>query len=230
LDSSTRRLGGWASILTGITYAIFATVGPVLPPEQQLGASTEAFLLSLAEDSTGFRVALWVGFVGAIFALAAVPAITGMVRQSNEGLARWAATLATGGFLIIALDLRRTLALLPEEASAFGRVDEDFREVILGDNLHLPLDPERWVSFGTVGFWLLVVGILALRDRRLPPPLGYLAVATGVSHWLIVLGDELELWMFSNLAFGGRIVLGAVFFIWVGRFVFQSPAPASYAD
>ena len=56
------------------------------------------------------------------------------------------------------------------------------------------------------------------------------AVATGVSHWLIVLGDELELWMFSNLAFGGRIVLGAVFFIWVGRFVYQSPAPASYAD
>jgi hypothetical protein len=55
-----------------------------------------------------------------------------------------------------------------EDVAAFARVDEDFREVILGDNLRLPLDPERWFTFGAVGLWLLVVGILALRDRRLP--------------------------------------------------------------
>lgn len=46
-----------------------------------------------------------------------------------------------------------------EDLAAFARVDEDFREVILGDNLHLPLDPERWFTFGAVGLWLLVVGI-----------------------------------------------------------------------
>ena len=62
-----------------------------------------------------------------------------------------------------------------EDVAAFARVDEDFREVILGDNLHLPLDPERWFTFGAVGLWLLALGILDLRDRRLPPPLGYLA-------------------------------------------------------
>ena len=62
-----------------------------------------------------------------------------------------------------------------EDVAAFARVDEDFREVILGDNLRLPLDPERWFTFGAVGLWLLIAGILALRDRRLPPPLGYLA-------------------------------------------------------
>ena len=95
-----------------------------------------------------------------------------------------------------------------EDVAAFARVDEDFREVILGDNLHLPLDPERWFTFGAVGLWLLALGILDLRDRRLPPPLGYLAIATALSHWLIVLDDELDVWPLANLALGGRIVFG----------------------
>jgi len=41
---------------------------------------------------------------------------------------------------------------------------------------------------------------------------------------VIVLGDELEVWPLANLAFGGRIVFGSVFFIWVGRHVLRSPA------
>jgi hypothetical protein len=49
-------------------------------------------------------------------------------------------------------------------------------------------------------------GVVA--DRRLPPPLGYLAIATAMSHWLIVLGDELGVWSLANLAFGWRVSLG----------------------
>jgi hypothetical protein len=227
VDRSIRRLGGWASILLGTSYLAFATAAPGIPPDQVLGASTEAFLLSLAENSTNFSLLLWIGFIGAIVALPAVQAITGLVREVNEGLTRWTATLATAGFVIAALDFRRTLALLPEEATAFAEADRDFQEVILGDNLHLPLDPERWFSFGAVGVWILVVGILALRGRRLPSPLGYLAIATALSHWLIVLGDELELWLLANLAMGGRSVFGSIFFIGVGRHLIRGPAQNS---
>lgn len=111
-----------------------------------------------------------------------------------------------------------------EDVAAFARVDEDFGEVILGDNLHLPLDPESGSPSAPLAYGSSFGGMLAVRDRRLPPPLGYLAIATALSHWLIVLGDELEVWPLANLAFGGRIVLRSVFLISVGRHVLRCPA------
>jgi len=58
-----------------------------------------------------------------------------------------------------------------EDVAAFARVDEDFREVILGDNLHLPSTPKGGspsapLAYGSSlwGSWLYATGDCPLRS------------------------------------------------------------------
>jgi hypothetical protein len=83
-DSSVRKLGGTASILLGISYLVIGVTTFLVPPEQRIG-DTDSFFRSFAANPTMLTIQYWAWALSALFGLAAVPAISAIVRPLNEG-------------------------------------------------------------------------------------------------------------------------------------------------
>ena len=85
------------------------------------------------------------------------------------------------------------------------------------------IDPDSWLGFGTVGVWFLIVNWLALRRKLFPTLLPYFGLAGGVAYLLVLADSVLELGGTTvlSVAAGAAIVIGPVWFIWIGVFLWR---------
>jgi hypothetical protein len=214
-DNSLARLGGICSMLVGVSYIVVGITYVLLPPAQKAVAGTDRFLYSVALDATMISIQYWAFALGAILALAAVPAISEQVRSASEGWVRWANNLALVGFAVTAVNYLRLVTVTPDRAAVFAVGDEMTRKAISWSQFGL--DPNGWLGFGCVGVWVLVVSILALRANALPKFLNYLGILVGIAYWLVVVGFVSNLEMLVTVSAGlGGIILGPIWYIWIG--------------
>ena len=103
-DNSLYKLGGIASIIVGISYLVIGVTTLLLP--SSLNGMPEAISpFFYFEANRGLLLTnYWAFTIGAIFALAMIPAVSAIVLQLNEGWVRWTASLATLGFVVAILD------------------------------------------------------------------------------------------------------------------------------
>jgi hypothetical protein len=212
------RFGGTTAILLGISYVV-AGISYVLLPEGQRSGDPDVLLRSLAEDGlAAFYAVNWALVVGAVLALAAVPAITALVERAGPSVAGWARRVAYAGFAVAGVQYTRLVTLAPEDAFRYVGTDDPIQQAaIRGDSLHTLLDPEQWFIFGGVGLWVITVGVLGLRTKALPRALGLIAVAAGAMYWLVVVGNLVGTVQFITVAaILGGVVLAPTFYVWSG--------------
>ena len=215
-DNSVGKLGGTAAILVGVSYIVVGIAYFLQPPELQAGGIGNPFWTTLAQNPTAHVILQWALALGGILALAAIPAISMLVRSASEGWLRWAAALAYLGFAVVAISNFRAVALERSWAADYAAGDASTQAAIatLGT---AGLDPQGWLVFGGVGLWLLVVSLLALRGDTLPLILAYLGIATTVAYWLVVAGLVLGVALLVAIGAGlGGIVLAPIWYIWMG--------------
>ena len=218
-DNTLSKLGGTCSILLGISYVLVAVIYIVMPAEQKdaAGISPEAFLESLAQNSTLYIVGGLVFALGSLLGIAAVLAISERVRSVNEGWVRWTSTLAIIGFAVNAIDSFRRIALDPARATAYVKGDAAIRAALTVPSAQPGLDPQAWLRLGAVGLWVLVVSLLALRVDIWPKPLTYLGIAVTIVYWLIVASNFLQIQLFTAIVAGvGLVILTPIWYIWLG--------------
>lgn len=215
-DSSLGRLGGTCAILVGVSYVVVGIMYLLMPAEQKVAADPGLFLLSLAQNRLMAMSEYWAFALGAVLALAVVPAVSNVVRSGNEGWVRWTSSLAIVGFAVTAIQYFRYLAVYPEMAAAYVAGDAAPRTAIAADQATMALDPNGWLTFGGVGLWFLVVNLLVLRAGNWPKPLAYIGVAGAVAYWLVVAGLNFEIEIFVTIAAAVAIVLGPIWYIWAG--------------
>ena len=214
-DNSLARLGGMCSILVGISYVVVGISYILLPPAQKATAGTDRFLYSAAQDATMISIQYWAFALGAILALAAVPAISERVRSANEGWIRWMSNLALVGFAVTAVNYLRLVTVTPDRAAVFAVGDEMTRKAISWSQIGL--DPNGWLGFGCVGAWVLVVSVLALRTNVLPKLICYLGIVIAIAYWLVVAGFVFNFETLVAVAAGiGGVILGPIWYIWTG--------------
>jgi hypothetical protein len=119
-----------------------------------------------------------VGVVG----LAMVPAVSGVVEATDNGLLRWSATLATVGYAASAVSQFLTLARLPKIADAYVAGDTSTKAALL-PTWRSSLDLFSLWQFAAVGIWIIVVSAFLLRGRQLQA-LAYFGVVVGVLYCL----------------------------------------------
>jgi hypothetical protein len=212
------RFGGTAAILLGVSYVV-AGVGYVLLPEGQRSGDPGVLLRSLAEDGlAAFYAVNWALVVGAVLALAAVPAITALVERAGPSVAGWARRVAYVGFAVAGVQYARLVTLAPEDAFRYVGTDDPVQQAaIRGDSLHTLLDPEQWFIFGGVGLWVITVGVLGLRSNAIPRILGWSALAAGAMYWLAVLGNVVgAVELITVAAILGGVVLAPIFYVGSG--------------
>lgn len=214
-DNSLGKLGGIGSILVGISYVVVGITYVLLPPAQKATAGTERFFYSVALDATMITIQYWAFALGAIFALAAVPAISERVRSASEGWVRWTNNLALLGFAVTAVNYLRLVTVTPDRAAVFYAGDEATKKAISWSQFSL--DPNGWLGFGCIGLWVLVMSVLALRTDTLPKFLSYLGIIVAIAYWLVVVGFVFNLETLVAVAAGlGGVILGPIWYIWIG--------------
>ena len=217
-DRSVAKLGGICSILVGLSYLAIGATFFLLPAEQQPGSpvSFDAFFESVAGGSTVLVLYCWAFTVGGFVAIAAVPAISDLVRSANEGWIRWTSALAVIGYAVLAVEYLVLQDEVPRMAAGYIRLDESARAAIavVGP---LNLNNDGWAGFGTVGLWLAVVNWLALRGGQWPKALAVIGLIVGIGNGLVIAGFILDSPILILITAGlGGVILAPIWFIWMG--------------
>ena len=118
-DNSLYKFGGIASMLVGTSYVVISLTGILIPP--QLGGVPDAQspFMYWEANKTMVLTQWWAMLIGAVFALAAIPAISATVQHLNEGWVRWATTLAILAFAVVILDNYWAIVYTDARAQAY---------------------------------------------------------------------------------------------------------------
>lgn len=209
------KLGGFCSILLGVSYVLVGALYLLLPADQKTAPDELAFYTSVAESPGLLRIYYLMFALGAVLALGAVPAISESVRNVHEGWVRWTTNLAILGFAVTAIDFFKVWAIQVYRAEIFINGDASTRAAIAATSDGL--DPQGWLSFGMVGAWVLAVSLLALRENLWPKSLSYVGIALAGIYWLIVVGNVFGIGILLSIAAAlGGVILAPVWYIWVG--------------
>jgi hypothetical protein len=217
-DNTLSTLGGACSILTGVMVIGVAVLYLLLPPEQQDACHCpDRFLTSLAPNPTLYVVESTLFAASSLLAIAAVLAISASVRAVHEGWARWTSALAIIGFAVNAIDQLRHAVLHPVQATAYVQGDAAVKAALTAPGALQALDPQGWLRLGAVGFWILVVSLLALRGGVWPQPLALLGIVGAIVYSLAVVAQVVQTQpLLAILAGVGGVVLLPLWYIWLG--------------
>jgi len=221
------KLGGICSILVGILYLVVGGTYFLFPAGQQAGGSTSEFFASVAESSTVLVIHYWALALLGLLAIAAVMAISDLVRSANEGLIRWTSTLAIIGFAVTAVQNLLIQDHTPQLAAGYVQADPSAQAAleVMGPRY---LDPDALMILGAVGLWILVVNWLALRGGQLPTVLAYVGLAGGIVYLLALASSLLQLPILVAITAGlGGVILAPIWYIWTGLVLRRMSTEAS---
>jgi hypothetical protein len=215
-------LGGACAILSGALLPLTAIAYLLMPPAQQSWADPAAYLLSFAQAPTFAMIEYTANVLIAVLSLGVVVSIPHVLRPVHEGWLRWATTVAIVGNSVNAIQYIRELSLIPAMADRFLLADSTTRAATAASLYLVPLDIYGWLTYGAIGAWLLAVNILALPGSRWPRTLSWIGIAGGIDYWLVVAGPVLRLEALSLIASIAGVVLGPIWFVWMGLFLRRS--------
>lgn len=228
-DNSLYRLGGFCSILVGISYAVIGITTLLLPPEltaqNNVRPSIMFFEANRALLMTQWSAMAW----GAVFALAVVPAVSERVRHLGEGWIRWTSALAMLGFAVTILDNYWAIVRTPALAAAYYAGNDVTRMALDLPSSPQFIDIQGWLGYGAVGLWMLVVNVLAWRGRMWPRALVYLGLAGAIGYFVAVASAVVPNMLAAILVVAGvgAIVVGPIWYVWMGLHLCRLPSPAT---
>lgn len=224
-DNSVFKLGSIASIIVGISYVVIGITGVLFP--SNLGGVPNALSPFMYWDAnkTMLLTQWWAMFIGAVFALAMIPAVSATVQHLNEGWVRWTSTLAMIAFAVSMLDNYWSIVYTDARAHAFITGSEAIQATLSVPGAPQVLDAQGWLANGAVGLWAFVISVLALRHQVWHKGLAYLGIFGAFVYFLGLLALVIPAFVYS----GGSVyvgVLGAVvapiWFTWMGIYLWRT--------
>jgi hypothetical protein len=143
------------------------------------------------------------------------------VGSWDNGLLRWAATLATVGYAVSAVSHLLEAARLPKIADAYVAGDASTKAV-LAPIWRSSLDLQSLWQFVAVGIWILVVSALALRNRQFRW-LAYFGLVVGVLYCLTPISViQANSALLNILVAVVGVGLATVWYVWMGLQVWRN--------
>lgn len=214
---SVLRLSSLASALVGVAYLLSALAFLIQPSVLRGAGSRHELWLVLGEGSLPHLAVHWLSSAAGVLGLAVVPGALRLVRSHSEGLALWASALAYLGFAVTArshlMEVEFDLRVAPLYSALSGDTQAAV-PLIAG----LALDtPHGFLTFGGVGFWILVISSLGYRSQQIPRIAAYIGYAAATSFLAGVVGFSLALRPLATLGIGlGGLILVPAWFVWLG--------------
>jgi len=223
-DDSLYKLGGICSILVGISYVIIGVTGLLESRALTVENNAQQPIMFWDSNRTILLTQYWAMALGAVFALAVIPAVSEKVRNLNEGWVRWTSSLATLGFAVTILDNYWAIIMTPRLAIAYQTGDQALRAALTVPGAPQMIDIQGWLGYGAVGLWVLVISLLALRGNVFPRLLAYLGVVIAIAYFLIVVTmifPDIRGLILIIAGIGG-IVLAPLWYGWIGLILYRN--------
>jgi hypothetical protein len=221
-DNSLYRLGGIASILVGISYVIVGITTALTPPSVAGVPDVQIPLMYFEENKFIILTNWWALLLGAVFALAMIPAVSATVQPLNQGWVRWTSTLATIAFAVVIVDNYWPIVYTEAIANAYVTGSEATRAALTVPGAAQWIDVKGWLAYGAVGLWVLVCSILAARNNVWPKGLAYLGILAAFVYFLALAVTVIpSLFLSGAILFVGVIgaVLAPIWYGWMGIFL-----------
>ena len=223
-DNSLYKLGSICSILLGVSYLVVGVTGGLIPSNLSGVPDVQSPFMYWEENKIMLLTNWWALLLGAVFALALIPAVAKTVQPLNEGWVRWTSTLATIAFAVVILDNYWSIVYTSARANAYVNGSEAIRAALTVPGAPQWIDVQGWLAYGAVGLWVLVCSILALRNNVWPKGLAHLGILAAFIFFLALASSAISaLFLSGTILFVG--VIGAVFapiwFTWMGIFLWR---------
>ena len=218
-DNSLYKLGGICAILLGVSYLVVGITGALIPPKLSGVPDAQSPFMYWEENKVMVLTNWWALLLGAVFALAVIPVVSKTVQPLNEGWVRWTSTLATIAFAVVILDNYWSIVYTTARANAYAYGTEATRAALTVPGAPQWIDVQGWLAYGAVGFWVLVISIVALRGNAWPQGLAYLGIVGSFLYFLALAASVIHDLVVSGAA-TALAPIGAVFapiwFTWMG--------------
>jgi hypothetical protein len=221
-DNSLYKLGSIASILVGVSYMIIGITSALTPPAVAGVPDVQLPIMYFEENKFMILTNWWALLIGAVFALAMIPAVSATVQHLNEGWVRWTSTLATIAFAVVILDNYWSIVYTDAIAKAYVTGTATIRETLTLPGAAQWIDVKGWLAYGAVGLWILVMSLLALRGNAWPKGLAYLGLLGAFIYFMALVSTVIPSLFISGIViFVGVIgaVLAPIWFTWMGIFL-----------
>jgi hypothetical protein len=219
-DNSLYKLGGFASIAVGISYIVIGITTVLLPSNLGGGVPDVQSPFMYFEANRGLLMTqYWAFTIGAIFALAMIPAVSATVQHLNEGWVRWTSSLATLGFAVAILDNYWAIVETPARAAIYVTGTDAIRAALSVPGEPQAIDVQGWLGNGGVGLWALVIGVLALRGKVFPKGLAYVWIFGACAYFMALVSaviPDLSLSGVGIVISGLGAILGPIGYGWMG--------------
>jgi hypothetical protein len=218
-DNSLYKIGGFASIIVGISYAVIGITTALLPPNLTGVPNAQSPFMYFEANRGLLMTNYWAFTIGGVFALAMIPAVSATVQHLNEGWVRWTASLATLGFAVAILDNYWAIIETPARAAAYVVGTEAIRATLTVPGAPQYIDVQGWLGNGGVGLWALVIGLLALRGKVFPRGLAYLWIFGAFAYFMALAASIIPDLYLSGVVIvisGIGAILGPIGYGWMG--------------
>lgn len=224
-DNSVYKLGSIASVIVGISYVVIGITGVLFPSNLGGVPDVQSPFMYWDANKALLLTQWWAMFIGAVFALAMIPAVSATVQHLNEGWVRWTSTLAMIAFVVSMLDNYWSIVYTDARAHAFITGNEAIRATLSVPGAPQVIDAQGWLANGAVGLWALVISVLALRNNTWPKGLAYLGIFGALIYFLALLAQVIPDFVYSGvIVYIG--VLGAVvapiWCTWMGVYLWRT--------
>ena len=217
-DGSGRSpLGGTASLVQAALYVV-AVAAMALAPAQQITGSP-------SQVAAGFLANPWpLGVMSAAMVLccllglgAVVPATVALFPEERTGWLVFGRNLAVLCLSVTVVYYTWLLFALPERA-ALSRAGDAASAYLLAASA--PAVPLGWVAsftFGGMGLWVVIVGVLARRRAVLPRGFAVVCAIKALGFWTILAGILSGKLLVTQVgAAVGGLVGGPLYHVWIG--------------
>lgn len=214
-NTQVLRFGGMAAILLGLAKLLSGGLYLLLSPDLRAEVPAAKFLPAFAQGSSFLISLFWVEALVGVLGLAVVPALSSLVEEGNEGWVRWAGILAMAGFIISSVGYTLSIARLPGIAAAFVKGDESTKAA-LAAVWKASIDLLGLWGYGTVGLWVFITSLFALKKMEFPKGLAYLGLVYGVLFLLVPGGTifKMQTPLLAAAVLGATV--GPIWWIWTG--------------
>lgn len=177
-------IGAW---VVGVTYVVAAAAHGLSPADGRAAAGATRFWPAIADQPSFVTVVDVALLGGAIFALAAVPAIGRLYGRAAGGWLDWATSVGLLGYAATAITDATALGRTHTVAAAYVGADASARNAIAAEPILL-IDAFGLLMFGAIGVWLIVLNGIAMSSRMTPRWLAVVGVGAGCGYLVISIG------------------------------------------
>lgn len=214
-NSQVLRVGGLFAILLGLAKLLSGIFYLLLSSDLRAEVPAAKFLPAFAQNPSMLTGLFWIEALVGVLGIAVVPALSSLVQEGNEGWVRWAANLATAGFVVSSVGYLLSIAKLPGIAAAYVKGDPS-TQAALAAVWKSSIDLLGLWGYGAIGLWIFIASFSALKKMEFSKTWVYLGMLYGILFFLIPVGTIFKTQGALLAAALAGAIISPIWWIWTG--------------